>query len=352
MLSVLMAICSAKAGIDIMYSLKHNMLANCYFIIMPICSFGYIVGGLFAGLFVDRFGARNTLSCSTIITALISFIVIFPTSTFILSLCFFVRGVAISFKYNASFNSLKILYKDADIRRKQTNYFYTIFYGSGIMFPIISSLFNRYLSMEILFLVLGIWSILAAYLVYKNLPSNYGKLNANYIKNFIFLIKNNQFRRYCIISAIMTGGHYGMLSVICSKVSFNQFQFLQSFGRACVALSTAVTVNYNINLRYMSLCIFSTTYLMLQFYQWIGLSMIIIILFVFCCAAGASQPQLKAGMINICVSLESEENNITGTGQSLITTSNSVFQMIMDCLITKPTLILTVINLVSIISII
>ncbi len=307
-------------------------------------SIGLTAGAMIVGPLNDRFGPKRTFPLYLIFTSLFNILLLFNMNVNVLRALLLLRSVCIAGSINNTYVGTSLLYKGDKLPR-MTSILYMVFFGFSALFPIIFAQVVTIFSFQALTIGSAVFSIITAYYLYKNLPTKEPiQINFATFKTWKNFLSDSRFLAMSSVSMICIGGFYGFIAVYAYQfaqivsagvkykllVEFSiTLALIQGIGRLCTFLTTSMcSVRLSLaNIgQYLSISMMGISIGML----WMFISAVVfnkLILFgmfgffLTCLASGIAQPATKLGLLTIF-------KNSAGSGQSLVGTGNSVYEVI------------------------
>ncbi|QEK38607.1 MFS transporter [Candidatus Cytomitobacter primus] len=304
---------------------------------------GLTLGAMIVGPINDRFGPKKTFPVYLVLISILNIFLTYNLSVNLLRVVLLLRSVCLAGSINNTYVGTSLLYKGDQLPR-MTSVLYMALFGLSALFPIAFSLIVKNYSFQVLSIISSIICLIISYYIFAHLPNKEPiPINFQTFKKWKNFLKDFKFIACSAVSMICIGGFYGFIAIYAAqfsklngKLTVNgMFKFaitlalIQGIGRFCTFI-TATMCSVKLNLgnvgKYLSLSMLGIAIGM--FWMFIsGMVFDKLILFgifgffLTCLASGIAQPATKLALLTIF-------KDSPGSGQSLVGTGNSVYEVI------------------------
>ncbi len=309
---------------------------------------GFVVGGILGGMLVDFFGAKRIFISSSITIAFTLISLIITSSLYLLKILFFIRAFCIALTYNSSYGLLLNFYHNNNFGAVMSRFYSVLFFVSSFTPVVIARIIEHHSEMmAYLFIIASILLVYVSIALYHIHDSHVQAIDSFnlYGTKFRLLLSNQEFMTMCIVSMIGMGGFYGFMpifSMYIEKYSGSvSLGVIQSIGNVCTVSASIIFASLKITqinmlrksiLIGMIMIICASTYISIMVTSLVPYA--IPGFLVFCIAKGFTHPACKTIALSQARQI-SKDNNIalSGMAQSLVTTFNSLLEMVASILL-------------------
>lgn len=256
-LIIILAILSAIAPISIATYLPsmptmaehYNVNISDIELSLSIFMFGFSIGQIFGGPFSDAKGRKYSSIIGLIGYSIFSFLITFSTSVYELWIYRFLE---------AFFGGLIIVNAAAIIRdlysgKEAAKYFSIL--GSlrtivPMLAPVLGALILFFFTWEKIFVFLGLYSAIVAFLIFKDFKETYTYTKKNIIQSYLIVLSN---KKAMIMMFVLALGFSSMFSIVTKSafiyieylgLSINEFAFFQGFNFVIFMIVAALNVKF------------------------------------------------------------------------------------------------------------